>query len=201
MTDPCSDPFDPCSDLPDPDACRRAGQHGRITEDDVRCAQQEWCDGLIDISQKYRDNPTGGEYRAAAIAFVNKYYDFGPGGRVFFRPTLAEFPCNFRTTFDGTLAYFIGGDGYPDKGFAKKHLLSATYSNKIEGRSGPDAIRILSHDMATAMGNVCLIEVVEDLETSVVVDKVFAYRKVGTELKLMVHMSALRNMPGEQAFE
>ena len=88
---------------------------------------------------------------------------------------------------------FIGGDGFPDKGFAKKHLLSATYSNKIEGSSGPDAIRILSHDTATAMGNVCLIEVVEDIETSVVVDKVFVYRKVGAELKLMVHMSALRN--------
>jgi hypothetical protein len=136
-----------------------------------------------------------------AEAFVRRMYDFGEGGRVFFRPTLAEAPCNFRTTFEGTLAYFIGGPGFPDTGFAKKHLLTATYSNKIEGRNGREGIRLLGHDTATAMGNVCLTEMVHRIEQPVVFDKVFVYRKVGTELKLMVHMSAVRNDPKKPAVE
>lgn len=201
MTDPCNDSFNPCSEVPDPDVCRRAGQPGQITLDDVRCAQQQWCDGLIDISQEYKNNPNGEKYREMAAAFIRRLYDFGPGGRVFFRPTLAEFPCNFRTTFEGTFAYFVGDvPGFPDTGFARKHLIAAHYSNKIEGRDGREAI-LIGNGSAWAMGNVCLTEVVNKIETSVVVDKVFVYRKIGTELKLMVHMSALRNESGKKAVE
>jgi len=191
-----ADPFDPCSVLPDPDACNKPKESGVITPDEVKCAQEQWCCGLIDISKKYRANPSGPEYRRAAIDFLNRLYDFGEGGRVFFRPTLALFPYNFRTDFQGTLDYFIGdrrGDG-----FAKKKLKSATYSNAIAGRDPDSGIRIYG-DTAMAMGNVCLE--IEGEADKTVVDKVFVYRKVGNDLKLMVHMSALRNDPGKPAFE
>lgn len=196
MTDSSNAPYDPCSELPDPDPCNQVGDPDVITPDEVKCAQQQWCDGLIRISRLYQANPDGNEYREEAIKFLNDLYDFGDGGRVFFRPTLALFPFNFRTDFQGTLDYFIGdrrGDG-----FAKKKLKSATYSNKIAGRDGEPGIRIHGNT-AMAVGNVCLEE--EGVPGKTVVDKVFVYRKVGNDLKLMVHMSALRNDPGKPAFE
>jgi hypothetical protein len=190
-----NDPIDdPCNDPSPDDPCFVEGREGSITPEEVQCAQQQWCDGLIGISRKYQNDPYGDEYRLAAIDFLNTYYDFREGGRVFFRPTLAKFPNNFRTTFQGTLDYFIGDA--PGDGFAKANWKSAKYSNRVDTEN--PAIQIYG-ETAVAMGNVCLEE--EGVPGMTVVDKVFVYRKVGNELKLIVHMSAKRNAPGEEAFE
>lgn len=159
----------------------------------MQCAQQQWCEGLLEISRKYQ-NREHEDYVQAAKDFIYKYYDFREGGRVFFRPTLAKFPNNFRTTFEGTLDYFIGDD--PGDGFAKTNWKSAKYSNRVDTED--PAIQIYG-ETAVAMGNVCFEE--EGVIGKTVADKVFVYRKVGNELKLIVHMSAKRNAPGEEAFE
>ncbi len=185
MTDPCNDP------MPD-DPCFVEGEEGSIKLEEVQCAQQQWCDGLIGISRAWQNNPTGDEYRQLARAFLYAYYDFREGGRVFFRPTQAKFPNNFRTTFQGTLDYFIGDR--PGDGFAKNRWKSAKYSNRVD--TDNPAIQIYG-ETAVAMGNVCFEE--EGVRDLTVVDKVFVYRKVGNELKLIVHMSAKRNMPGDLA--
>jgi len=208
MSDPSDKELipDPCNELPIPFPCGELGRRGPINDHEVKCAQQEWCLGLLEISRKYHAVPQE-DYRGYAEAFIHKLYDFGPRGHVFFRPTLAEFPNNFRTTFEGTLEYFVGKkpeDGEPDDpndGFAKKKLISAKFSNRLDEKT----CGIQLHgNTAMAMGNVFLIERKGNKDEDVVVDKVFGYRKddsTNNHLKLMVHMSALRNMPGEQAFE
>ena len=126
-----------------------------------------------------------------------------------FLSSLAGFPNNFRTTFNGTLEYFVGDN--PGDGFAKKKLLDAKYSNRVDTEL--TAIQRYGR-IAIAMGNVCLMEAVpntdpddpdypEDKIVNVVVDKTFVFRKddVGN-VKLILHMSAQRNVrPGEKAVE
>ena len=164
-----------------------------ITEEEVNEAQQAWCDGLVEISRAYSD---GGDYRKLAETFIDDLYDF-QDGRVFFRPTLANAPRNFRTTRAGALAYFIGEDSnFPDDdGFIKKGWISAEYDNAIEGSN---AIQIHGN-IAMTMGNVYLRQEVTIGGNEVVVDKVFAYRKHDEgKLKLIVHKSALTNKPSSE---
>ena len=164
-----------------------------ITEQEVNDAQQAWCDGLVKISRAYREH---GNYRDLARKFIDDLYDFKEG-RVFFRPTLAAAPRNFRTTMEGALSYFIGEDpNFPDDdGFAKKPWASARYDNAIEGSN---AIQIHGN-IAMTMGNVYLKYEVSTDGKEVVVDKVFAYRKDSEgKLRLIVHKSAVSNLPASE---
>lgn len=203
MTDPCNDPTPPIS-------CERTT--GDITVNDVKCAQQEWCRGLLEISRLYWAQPRG-DFRGYARTFITRSYDFnGPEGvKVFFRPTLAKFPNNFRTTFDGTLEYFVGtNDDDPNDGFAKKKLVEAKYSNRVD--TVETAIQRYGR-IGVAMGNVCLKERVPNTDPndpnypadkikSTVVDKSFVFRKDDEgNVRLILHMSAVRNEPGEKAVE
>jgi hypothetical protein len=158
-----------------------------ITDAEVNAAQQAWCDGLVKIGKVYKDH---GDYKAAANQAIDDAYDFKEG-RVFFRPTLAVAPQAFRTTKEGTLAYFVGGDPkFPaDKGFALAPWVKCRYDNAIEGSN---AIQIYG-DIALAMGNVYLTG--EDGK-EIFVDKFFAFRKGSDgKLRLIVHKSALPNEP------
>jgi len=166
-----------------------------ITENDVNEAQKDWCNGLLKISKAYRDNL---DYKGEANNFIDRLYDFDRGS-VFFRPTLAMAPQNFRTTREGALAYFIGEDSsFPnDKGFAKLPWVSAEYDNEIEGK---DAIQIHG-DIAIVMGNVYLRQAeVTAGGKEVVVDKVFVFRKDSSDgtLRLIVHNSAVSNIPNTE---
>lgn len=163
-----------------------------ITEKEVDDAQAEWCTRLIEISREYRENGDDGEYRALAQRFIDDLYDF-KNGKVFFRPTLASPPQNFRTTAEGALSYFIGENpNFPnDKGFAKSPWVAARHDNAIEGSNA-----IQTHgNIGMAMGNVYLKEEASIGNREVVVDKVFAYRKdpADGKLRLIVHKSALTN--------
>lgn len=165
----------------------KASTRPTITEAEVNAAQQAWCDGLIKIGKLYKDHR---DYKAAASQFIDDAYDFKEG-RVFFRPTLAVAPQAFRTTKDGTLAYFVGGDPkFPDdKGFALAPWAKCRYDNAIEGSN---AIQIYG-DIALAMGNVYLTG--EDGK-EIFVDKLFGFRKDSDgKLRLIVHKSALPNEP------
>lgn len=165
-----------------------------ITEKEVNDAQQAWCDGLVAISRAYHSRS---DYRCLAERFIDDRYDFEEG-RVFFRPTLAAAPRNFRTTREGALSYFIGENPrFPeDDGFAKKPWVGARYDNAIEGSN---AIQIFGN-IAMTMGNVYLQPEVSTDGKEVVVDKVFAYRKDEKgKLRLIVHKSALTNQPASES--
>ena len=166
-----------------------------ITEKEINDAQQVWCTRLVEISRAYMERATrGDEYRRLARAFVDELYDNWEERRVFFRPTLAMAPQNFRTTRAGALAYFIGEDpNFPnDKGFIKLSWISARYDNVIEGKEA-----IQTHgNIGIAMGNVYLTPEVSTDGKDTVVDKIFVYEKHGAgNIRLIVHNSAATNLP------
>jgi len=167
-----------------------------ITEDEVNKAQRAWCDGLIEICQEYENR---GDYRGKAEKFLARLYDFD-GSRVFFRPTLAMAPQNFRTTLEGALAYFIGeDDDFPnDDGFIKKGWIAADFDNEIEGQ---DAIQVHAN-IGIAMGNVFLRKAEMTVGgKATVVDKLFVFMKRKGLVRLIVHNSALSNIPDTEVPE
>ena len=170
-----------------------------ITPEEIDEAQEIWCDRLIKISRAYMERETRGddEYRDLARAFVDEMYDNWETRQVFFRPTLALAPQNFRTTRAGALAYFIGEnlEEFPrDKGFIKLNWIRARHDNLVEGKRA-----IQTHGtIGIAMGHVFLTPEISTDGKDTVVDKIFVYKKYGEhDLKLIVHNSAATNLPAE----
>lgn len=167
-----------------------------ITPEEIDAAQEIWCTRLVAISKAYMERETrGDEYKTLARKFVDEMYDNWETRQVFFRPTLALAPRNFRTTRAGALAYFIGEDpvNFPDdKGFIKLNWIRARHDNLVEGKTA-----IQTHGtIGIAMGNVYLTPEVSTDGKDTVVDKIFVYRKYGEgNLRLIVHNSAATNLP------
>ena len=155
-----------------------------ITVEEVDAAQQKWCDGLMTICARFiNDDPTYEEY---ADKFIDEMYDFDS---LFFRPTLALAPKQFRTDRRGTRAYFLGGDPkYKDDiGFIRYKWISVRYTNKVKN---DQAIQIHGN-LGIAMGNVYLIK--QNGEEQMV-DKLFVFQKKDGVVKLIVHNSAATNL-------
>jgi hypothetical protein len=151
-----------------------------ITESEVIGAQKAWCQALVDISSTYAKDG-----QPAAKALAEKVIDSAYGyqmGAVLFKPTLTVAPQTFRTTRDGALAYFVGGDpAYPqDKGFALKGWTNCEAQN---------AGVFITGDSATSMGNVMVTNKDGKVTT---VDKTWTYVKDDTgNLRIVVHHSSL----------
>ncbi len=159
-----------------------------VTYDEVNAAQQAWCDGLEKIGQLYT---SGGDYKTYTEQFITETYNYD-FGKVFFKPTLAYGDNTFRTTKDGALAYFIGGNpNFPeDKGFALKPWTEVRYDNLGTNNEG---IQIYG-SVAITMGNVW-VKGPDGKE--VMVDKTFVFKKgKDGKLRLIVHKSALPFSPG-----
>jgi hypothetical protein len=159
-----------------------------ITEADVNSAQQAWCDGLVKIGTVYKE---GKDYKAVAGQLIDDLYDYQEG-KVFFKPTLAFGKNTFRSTREGALSYFIGGNkDFPeDTGFAIKQWVKVRYDNN----AAENGIQIHG-DIAITMGNVYLTNANGE---EVIVDKTFVFRKCKDgKLRLCVHKSALPFDPGK----
>jgi hypothetical protein len=157
-----------------------------ITEDEVNAAQQAWCDGLVRIGAVHAE---GGDFRAVASALIDQLYDYAEG-TVFFKPTLAFGANTFRSTKQGALSYFVGGDtNFPDDtGFALKQWMKVWYDNN----AAENGIQIHG-DLAITMGNVYLRNAAGD---EVTVDKTFVFRRCADgRLRLCAHKSALPYAP------
>lgn len=155
-----------------------------ITEAEVTAAQEAWGKALIQISQDYR---TGGLEKATATAEAvldAAYgYDFGP---VLFNPTLTFGEQNFRTTREGALSYFVGGnEDFPnDRGFALKDWRKYAFTN---------AAVLIDGDLAITMGNVMLTDQDGNVTT---VDKTWAFKKDDKgALRIVLHHSSLPFTP------
>jgi hypothetical protein len=158
-----------------------------ITIEEVNAAQQAWCDALVKLGQVHEE---GGDTKALATQILTNAYNYD-NGKVFFKPTLAFGKNTFRTTKEGALAYFVGGDpNFPeDKGFAFKPWVKVTYDNTGDNNDG---IQIYN-DIAITMGNVYLTA--KD-GSQVTVDKTFVFKKgEDGKLRLIVHKSALPFTP------
>ena len=159
-----------------------------ITEAEVNAAQQAWCDGLVKIGKVYKD---GGDYKAAASQLIDDLYDY-KDGVVFFKPTLAFGKNTFRSTKEGALSYFVGGNMHfpEDTGFALKQWVKARYDNN----AAENGIQIHG-DIAITMGNVYLTNAKGE---EVMVDKTFVFRRCKDgKLRLCAHKSALPFDPGK----
>lgn len=155
-----------------------------ITEQEVSDAQKAWGEGIVKIGKVYLEK---GDYKTAALHFINEYYDYSQG-TVLFKPTLVS-QKQFRTDLQGALSYFVAANGnYPeDHGFAIKPWSSVRWENigtKIIG------------NMAVAMGNYYFTPV--DGGNEVKVEYSFAYtRDNNGKLKIILHDSHLPYSPVE----
>lgn len=160
-------------------------QAGQITRDQVLAAQTAWGDALVKISTTYDSSGFEAAKQTAEAVIDSAYgYSLGP---VLFKPTLTVAPQTFRTTREGALAYFVGGNkAFPtDTGFALKHWRSYKIENAAIFTDG---------DVAISMGNVRIT----DRDGNVtVVDKTWGWKR-GTDgnLRIVLHHSSLPYNPG-----
>lgn len=152
----------------------------KITAEEVVATQKKWGDALVEISIAY-DEEGPEKARELAISAIDELYNFD-GGSVFFKPTLAQEPHRFRTTKEGTLAYFVGDDlNFPaDSGFARMGWRDVAFT---------DALIFTDDDIGMSMGDVTFTDV--DGNT-VSVDKTWGFQKQENgEVKMIIHHSSL----------
>lgn len=151
-----------------------------ISEKDVVAAQTGWCDALVDIGKTYSKDG-----HAAAKALAGDIIDAAYGyqmGAVLFKPTLTVNPQTFRTTTEGALSYFVGGDqAFPnDDGFALKGWVKCEPEN---------AAIFIAGNSATSMGKVHFTNKDGSVTT---VDKTWGYVKDDAgALRIVLHHSSL----------
>lgn len=155
-----------------------------ITVAEVEEAQRAWCGALVAIST---EADTKGQVAAKALAeqVIDSAYAYNVGP-VLFKPTLTVAPQTFRTTRDGALAYFVGGDkAYPnDSGFALKHWRRCQSEN---------AGIVITGNSAISMGNVSIWD---DKGNLTKVDKTWGYVRGGEgKLRIVLHHSSLPYAP------
>jgi len=163
-----------------PAAWASSTYNGTLTEAEVLAAQKAWGEALVAIS---REHETNGHAKAKALAstVLDKAYGYNLGP-VLFKPTLTTSPQTFRTTKEGALAYFVGGEAsYPnDKGFALQGWRSVEIKNA--------AVQIHG-DIASTTGNV----IMTDKNGKVtVVDKSWTFKKTDDGMiRIVAHHSSL----------
>lgn len=151
-----------------------------ITMAEVEAAQQAWGNALVSISTEYDNKGFAAAKKLAETVLDSAYgYNMGP---VLFKPTLTLAPQTFRTTRDGALAYFVGGNSEfkNDTGFALKSWRSYKVQN---------AGVIITGNSAISMGNVSLTDSKGNVTT---VDKTWGYVRDGEgKLRIVLHHSSL----------
>lgn len=168
------------------DAAATSGQSASapITREEVIAAQNAWGDALVRIATTNDENGVEAA-RAIAAEVIDSAYAYATTP-VLFKPTLAAPPTTFRTTRQGALAYFVGGDAnFPgDTGFA----LRGWRSYEIE-----NAAIFIDGDTAITMGNV---RITDRNGNVTVVDKTWGFhRGEDGNLRIVLHHSSLPYQP------
>lgn len=151
-----------------------------ITQAEVEAAQAAWGAALVQISTDFSE---GGfdKARETATAVIDAAYGYNLGP-VLFKPTLTTAPQTFRTTAEGALAYFVGGnDAFPDDtGFALKGWTAVEIEN---------AAIFISGDTAKTMGHVNITNADGTVTT---VDKTWGFQRDDAgALRIVLHHSSL----------
>jgi len=154
-----------------------------ITEADVLAAQQGWCQALLNIAAL---NEESGQAAAAELAgaVIDAAYGYTIGP-VLFKPTLAYGERTVRSTRQGALSYFAGGDDHfpEDSGFALKGWSDCQVENA--------AIHI-NGDVGLSMGFVHFFN--DDGQTTV--DKTWGFKKTDDgAVRIILHHSSLPFSP------
>jgi len=156
-----------------------------ITQDDVREAVKDWCDGIVDIGKVFSE---GGDYKARALKHIEDSYAFSElphGSKLLFKPTLAN-ERNFRHDLEEFMSYFVG-DGIfsEDGGFAIKPWSNVRFD--VNGIFITD-----KEDTATVSGCYWFTPA-EDPDTEVKVEYSFGMLRAKStgKLKFYLHHSSL----------
>ena len=147
-----------------------------IKKQEVLKFQKMWGDGIISISNTFKNN---GNYETEAKEFIARLYSY-ESEVVFFKPTLAS-EAQFRLDSISALSYFIGHNSTfsEDSGFAIKGWNNVKWENI--------GIKIMQ-DCAICMGNYFFgIEGEEDLK----VEYTIILKKIDGKLKIILHDSHL----------
>lgn len=151
-----------------------------ITVAEVEAAQRAWGAALVAISTEHEANGHAASARLAGEVLDSAYgYGLGP---VAFKPTLASGDTTFRTTREGALAYFVGGNPRfaGDTGFALKGWRSYEVDN---------AAVVINGTTAISTGNVMLTNSKGEVTT---VDKTWGWvRDTDGNLRIVLHHSSL----------
>ncbi len=155
-------------------------QTGEINREEVLAAQQAWGKALVQIAADFKNGGHDAAKATAEKVLDSAYgYNLGP---VLFKPTLSTAPQTFRTTRDGALSYFVGGDtAFPsDKGFALNDWRTFETEN---------AAIFIDGDVAMSMGKVRLTDENGDVTE---VDKTWGYKRdTQGNLRIVLHHSSL----------
>jgi len=157
-----------------------------ITEAEVLEAQIAWGDSLVKISLEFELNGFAAAKALAEKEIEQLYgYQYGP---VLFKPTLSGGDQTFRTSKEGALAYFVGGDpNFPnDTGFALKNWRKVEIEN---------ASIVIYGTTASTLGNVVMYN---SKGEATVVDKSWKFFKGLDGLKIIGHHSSLPYEPSPQ---
>lgn len=147
-----------------------------ITKEDIIEFQNKWGDGIISISNTFKNN---GDYIGEAKEFISNLYAY-ESEDVLFKPTLAA-DNQFRLDKVAALSYFVGGNPIfaEDSGFAIKGWSTVKWENA--------GIKITT-DGAICMGNYYFgMENVADLK----VEYSIVLKKIDGVLKIILHDSHL----------
>jgi hypothetical protein len=150
---------------------------GDISEQEVRKALADWGNGLVSIAQASAANRV-----TVATNVINAAYNYEEG-IVLFKPTLAA-AAPFRTTFEGALSYFIGGNSaYAEdgSGFATNPWKSVAFD--VDGR-------IIPGEHAVVMGYKYLMKT-DDTVVTAHFSMVFVRDEETGDPKIIQHHSSL----------
>mmetsp|Transcript_120578 Transcript_120578/g.209903 ORF Transcript_120578/g.209903 Transcript_120578/m.209903 type:complete len:830 (-) Transcript_120578:1060-3549(-) len=159
-----------------------------VTEAEVLAAQQGWGEGLVNIATTF-DEKGFEAAKAVAEAVIDGGYGYQIAP-VLFKPTLTTGDQVFRTTREGALSYFVGGNPkYPnDGGFALKGWRKVEVEN---------AAIFLNGSTGTSVGNVHITD--KDGNTTTV-DKTWTFKKdANGNMRIMAHHSSLPYLPPSPA--
>ncbi len=158
--------------------------NSNITPAEVEAAQRSWGAALLKIARDYEN---GGLQKATETAqgVLDAAYAYG-SGIVLFKPTLTHGEQTFRTTQEGALAYFVGGNSaFPnDNGFALNGWKKFEFKN---------AGVVINGDLALTMGNVYLTDAQGRVTK---VDKTWGFKKFDDgKVRIVLHHSSLPYNP------
>ena len=160
-----------------------------ITGKEVRAAHKAWTDALVSISQTYKKDGLDAAKSLAGDVIDGAYgYQLGA---VAFKPTWAYGDTTFRTTRDGAVSYFVGGDkNFDDLGYA-----IGNKPDPVTGERSPWKKAWFDRSVMRLDGNTATVQgfmYTKDEDGNVgYVDKTWAYQKddEGT-VRIVLHHSS-----------
>ena len=154
----------------------------QFTAEMVTATLQTWCNNLVAGGKVHTD---GGDVKSVATQVLTDNYDYD-NGKVLFKPTLTFGDKTFRTSKEGALSYFVGGNSnFPtDGGFLLKPWVKVWFT---------DEDYILADNLAIVQ---CNIHFIAGNGDQIMVNKSFVFKICEDgKIRIVLHHSSLPFTP------